>query len=180
MKEEDIRNAYVRIRTIDHTIPDDVLDFMKDASISALSAIKEQVDSLWVKAVDRLPALKGKSNSVVIRCTAPNHEFVTTGFRNYSEDSPALYMEVGNLSFLTVEDGGNYHSTVPARYIEWLEEKPRQEQVDWDEAIKKFNNEVADKTNVWVTASELLTHLQENYSLIPKPKPCATNTENKD
>jgi len=51
MKEDEIRNAYVRIRTIDQTIPDDVLDFMKDASISALSAIKEQLD--WDEAFDK-------------------------------------------------------------------------------------------------------------------------------
>jgi hypothetical protein len=37
MKKEDIINAYCRIRTIDNTIPDDILDFMKEASIQALS-----------------------------------------------------------------------------------------------------------------------------------------------
>lgn len=36
MQKSDIINAYVRIRTIDQTIPDDVLDFMKNASIKAL------------------------------------------------------------------------------------------------------------------------------------------------
>lgn len=36
MKHKDIIDAYVRIRTIDHTIPDDVLDFMKDSAISCL------------------------------------------------------------------------------------------------------------------------------------------------
>lgn len=36
MKKEDIINAYVRIRQIDHTIPDDVLDFMKDSAIEKL------------------------------------------------------------------------------------------------------------------------------------------------
>lgn len=39
MKKEDIINAYCRIRTIDHTIPDDVLDFMKDAAIEKLEGI---------------------------------------------------------------------------------------------------------------------------------------------
>lgn len=36
MKKEDIINAYCRIRTVDHTIPDDVLDFMKDSAIKEL------------------------------------------------------------------------------------------------------------------------------------------------
>lgn len=31
-----IIDAYCRIRTIDNTIPDDVLDFMKDAAIEKL------------------------------------------------------------------------------------------------------------------------------------------------
>jgi hypothetical protein len=36
INEKSIRDAYARIRTIDQTIPDDVLDFMKDASINQL------------------------------------------------------------------------------------------------------------------------------------------------
>jgi hypothetical protein len=36
MKKEDIIDAYCKIRTIDQTIPDDVLDFMKNAAIEAL------------------------------------------------------------------------------------------------------------------------------------------------
>lgn len=32
-----IRDAYCRIRTIDQTIPDEVLDFMRDASIEKLN-----------------------------------------------------------------------------------------------------------------------------------------------
>jgi hypothetical protein len=36
MNEKMIRDAYCRIRTIDQTIPDDVLDFMKDAAIEKL------------------------------------------------------------------------------------------------------------------------------------------------
>lgn len=37
MTEKVIRDAYCRIRTIDQTIPDDVLDFMKDAAIEKLN-----------------------------------------------------------------------------------------------------------------------------------------------
>lgn len=36
MTENDIRKAYCRIREIDHTIPDNVLDFMLNASIEAI------------------------------------------------------------------------------------------------------------------------------------------------
>ncbi len=34
-----IRDAYCKIRTIDQTIPDDVLDFMKNAAISKLNEV---------------------------------------------------------------------------------------------------------------------------------------------
>lgn len=39
MTEKMILDAYARIRTIDQTIPDDVLDFMKDASIEKLKQV---------------------------------------------------------------------------------------------------------------------------------------------
>jgi hypothetical protein len=37
MNEKMIRDAYCKIRTIDQTIPDDVLDFMKEAALEKLS-----------------------------------------------------------------------------------------------------------------------------------------------
>lgn len=42
INEKSIRDAYARIRTIDQTIPDDVLDFMKDASINHLKNMKKE------------------------------------------------------------------------------------------------------------------------------------------
>jgi hypothetical protein len=36
MKKSDIIDAYCRIRTIDNTIPDDVLDFMKQSALDAI------------------------------------------------------------------------------------------------------------------------------------------------
>lgn len=48
MKEKDIIDAYVRIRTIDHTIPDDVLDFMKNAAIEALRPNPVAPKQNWV------------------------------------------------------------------------------------------------------------------------------------
>ena len=43
MTEKMIRDAYVRIRTIDQTIPDEVLDFMKDASIEKLKQVNNNI-----------------------------------------------------------------------------------------------------------------------------------------
>ncbi len=45
MKVKDIIDAYVRIRTIDNTIPDEVLDYMRKASLEKLyNDDKESVD----------------------------------------------------------------------------------------------------------------------------------------
>jgi len=49
------------------------------------------------------------------------------------------------------------------------------EQVDWDEAWKIYYGTLDNSIH-----SNFVSYLKENYSLIPKPKPCATNTENKD
>lgn len=45
MKLADIINAYCKIRTIDQTIPDDVLDFMKEAAIEKIGALLIQQSS---------------------------------------------------------------------------------------------------------------------------------------
>jgi hypothetical protein len=50
MTENQIRDAYCRIRQIDHTIPDEVLDFMLEASIQAVRA------ELMRAAADRIAA----------------------------------------------------------------------------------------------------------------------------
>ena len=52
MTEQMIRDAYIRIRTIDQTIPDDVLDFMKDSAIDALN-------SKWISVKERMPRKAG-------------------------------------------------------------------------------------------------------------------------
>lgn len=41
MESKAIIDAYCRIRTIDNTIPDDVLDYMKEASLSHSTLIAE-------------------------------------------------------------------------------------------------------------------------------------------
>ncbi len=46
MKTSDIIDAYCRIRTIDNTIPDDVLDFMKSAAIEKLTSSPIDTDKL--------------------------------------------------------------------------------------------------------------------------------------
>lgn len=38
MRKEEIIKAYCRIREIDNTIPDDVLDFMKEAALEKIKA----------------------------------------------------------------------------------------------------------------------------------------------
>lgn len=43
MKNKDIIDAYCRIRKIDNTIPDDVLDFMKDAALEKLNSINNAI-----------------------------------------------------------------------------------------------------------------------------------------
>ena len=51
MKPQDIKKAYARIRKIDNTIPDDVLDFMKDAALEKLGdTFKMDVRNILVKA----------------------------------------------------------------------------------------------------------------------------------
>ena len=40
MTEQDIRQAYITMRQIDNTIPDEVLDFMRDASIEKLNTVE--------------------------------------------------------------------------------------------------------------------------------------------
>lgn len=44
MKKEMIIDAYCKIRTIDNTIPDDVLDFMKDCAIEKLNTLDNESD----------------------------------------------------------------------------------------------------------------------------------------
>jgi hypothetical protein len=42
MTETMIREAYARMRTIDQTIPDEVLDFMKNAAIEKLMIMQQR------------------------------------------------------------------------------------------------------------------------------------------
>lgn len=72
MTEQDIRQAYVRIREIDNTIPDEVLDFMKDASIEKLNKVLQVQDNelkrLKDGIVDLIPEIrrKGAVNEAII------------------------------------------------------------------------------------------------------------------
>ena len=51
MTKKDIIDAYCRIRTIDQTIPDDVLDFMKTSAISKLEEMEMiQVNNAYKEA----------------------------------------------------------------------------------------------------------------------------------
>lgn len=44
--KKQVIDAYVRIRKIDHTIPDEILDFMKDAAIEKLSQLDDEIKLL--------------------------------------------------------------------------------------------------------------------------------------
>jgi hypothetical protein len=49
MDKKQIIDAYCRIRTIDNTISDDVLDFMKDASLERLKQNKPSPEQIFKK-----------------------------------------------------------------------------------------------------------------------------------
>lgn len=49
MTEKDIRDAWTKIKEVDHTIPDNVLDFMKDCAIEKLNRKRltlEEIDKI--------------------------------------------------------------------------------------------------------------------------------------
>lgn len=61
----------------------------------------------WIKASERLPKESGMENKVIIKY----ENFVTFGWKNYA-DSPEMYFEYGNKSYLTndvewLDEGGN-------------------------------------------------------------------------
>ena len=70
MTEKMIRDAYCRIRTIDQTIPDEVLDFMRDASIEKLNQalrIHDVVGRSEQLVCDR-PKIKWKTTLPCYKC----------------------------------------------------------------------------------------------------------------
>lgn len=59
MKEKDIISAYLHIRKIDQSIPDDVLDFMKEAALEKLRAQPVPEDTIqWFEVSEKRPILK--------------------------------------------------------------------------------------------------------------------------
>lgn len=65
MTEEDIIKAYCRIRVIDHTIPDEVLDFMRQAALEKIRQISD-LDTLLTEThrITRYRAIEIIHNSV--------------------------------------------------------------------------------------------------------------------
>lgn len=72
MTEKSIIDAYCRIRTIDQTIPDDVLDFMKDSALEKLrkinknkgnfkNALIENFNSKALKFINESFTIEGKT-----------------------------------------------------------------------------------------------------------------------
>lgn len=64
IEEEDIIKAYVHIRITDCTIPDKVLDFMKNASLKALESSKSFDGCKW----DRVCTNQRGEENVVNPC----------------------------------------------------------------------------------------------------------------
>ena len=62
MNQKMIIDAYCKIRTIDQTIPDDVLDFMKDAAIEKLVA-----ERMFSKTDMERAFVGGASNAAKLR-----------------------------------------------------------------------------------------------------------------
>ena len=58
MTEKDIVQAYVRIRKIDNTIPDEVLDFMKDSAIRNIRLM--DIDKSYEEMADFLTSSESK------------------------------------------------------------------------------------------------------------------------
>jgi hypothetical protein len=56
MNEKMIIDAYCRIRAIDQTIPDHVLDFLKDAAIEKLRKQERPIDFQYIKNQYKVPA----------------------------------------------------------------------------------------------------------------------------
>ena len=77
MTEDDIRKAYVRIREIDHTIPDDVLDFMKNTAIDALR--KERTE----KELNELVRWRKKNRKLIMQQAK---EMILEAERRINED----------------------------------------------------------------------------------------------
>jgi len=72
MNEKMIRDAYCKIRTIDQTIPDDVLDFMKDASIEKLNSQskEEELNTLRLTLIEiKSMMIEGKPKTALRKVT---------------------------------------------------------------------------------------------------------------
>lgn len=52
MKKQDIIDAYIRIRKRDNTIPDEVLDFMKDAALEKINADSYKTPDSFINQTD--------------------------------------------------------------------------------------------------------------------------------
>lgn len=65
MKKSDVIDAYCRIRTIDNTIPDDVLDFMKDAAVEKLEKFEKSPINLpkWL-SVEEMKVIADRYQNV--------------------------------------------------------------------------------------------------------------------
>ncbi len=73
MNEKMIRDAYCKIRAIDNTIPDDVLDFMLEAALQKLSNMKDAQRGITIIEGE---SVRGRDCSVLLGRWRPNLEAV--------------------------------------------------------------------------------------------------------
>lgn len=96
------------------------------ASIDHQSATPTGIE--WVKASERLPDKCGKENTVIVRgMWEGKWPFVTYGFRNYNEEKPQMYYELGsksdcnnNVEWLD-ESGQSQQAGREVEFAEWLQ-----------------------------------------------------------
>ena len=91
MKKQDIINAYIRIRKIDNTIPDDVLDFMKNAALERLSPpIKEVLPKCTEFEIDER-ASKQWTKKMKLPADFSMNPFYSVGFKEGFKDYPRWF-----------------------------------------------------------------------------------------
>lgn len=94
MKETDIIEAWSKIRKVDQTIPDEVLDFMKDAAVQKLKAYGNK-NLKWLKSSQEIK--KGNVGDFVLEFPFDEEVRMTIILRDH---------EVTNIIPLPINGGG--------------------------------------------------------------------------
>lgn len=76
MKKKDITDAWARIRKIDQTIPDEVLDFMKNAALRELELLNK-IDELKLRTTQRGFAIGEFKDRNGVKCSIQQSSIAT-------------------------------------------------------------------------------------------------------